>query len=147
MLICDIDGTLTDENYTLHPGIPVAFRKMEELGIPVALATAIGKSIITAAGAVTDATNINQKLVILEGETDEDDVVDNEDEWMINDIFTHENMLVKDPQKQTVRDETRENGEKCYCPDWFQRGSCTCTFGFHKSWRCCPSSRPRISSI
>ena len=85
--------------------------------VPVALATAIGKSIITAAGAVTDATNINQKLVILEGETDEDDVVDNEDEWMINDIFTHENMLVKDPQKQTVRDETRENGEKCYCPD------------------------------
>ncbi len=39
MLICDIDGTLTDENYTLHPGIPVAFRKLEEIGIPVALAT------------------------------------------------------------------------------------------------------------
>ena len=39
MLICDIDGTLTDKNYTLHPGIPVAFRKLEEIGIPVALAT------------------------------------------------------------------------------------------------------------
>ena len=39
MLICDIDGTLTDENYTLHPEIPIAFRKMEQSGIPVALAT------------------------------------------------------------------------------------------------------------
>ncbi len=39
MLICDIDGTLTDENYTLHPGLPRAFRKLELSGIPVALAT------------------------------------------------------------------------------------------------------------
>ena len=39
MLICDIDGTLTDENYTLHSEIPIAFRKMEQSGIPVALAT------------------------------------------------------------------------------------------------------------
>ena len=39
MLICDIDGTLTDENYTLHPELPRAFRNLEASGIPVALAT------------------------------------------------------------------------------------------------------------
>ena len=39
MLICDIDGTLTDEHYGLHPGLPEAFRRLEAIGIPVALAT------------------------------------------------------------------------------------------------------------
>ncbi len=39
MLICDIDGTLTDEHYGLHPGLPEAFRRLETNGVPVALAT------------------------------------------------------------------------------------------------------------
>jgi len=40
MLICDIDGTLTDDwNYALHPGLPEAFRRLEANGVPVALAT------------------------------------------------------------------------------------------------------------
>ena len=39
MLICDIDGTLTDEHYGLHPGLPEAFRRLEKAGVPVALAT------------------------------------------------------------------------------------------------------------
>ena len=29
MLICDIDGTLTDEHYGLHPGFPEGFRRLE----------------------------------------------------------------------------------------------------------------------
>ena len=39
MLICDIDGTLTDEHYGLHPDLPEAFRRLEAAGVPVALAT------------------------------------------------------------------------------------------------------------
>jgi len=39
MLICDIDGTLTDEHYGIHPGLPEAFRRLEAVGVPVALAT------------------------------------------------------------------------------------------------------------
>jgi phosphoglycolate phosphatase (TIGR01487 family) len=39
MLICDIDGTLTDQNYAIHPAVPAALRRLEEIGIPVALAT------------------------------------------------------------------------------------------------------------
>jgi len=39
MLICDIDGTLTRQDYSIHPDIPAALRRLEEIGIPVALAT------------------------------------------------------------------------------------------------------------
>lgn len=39
MLICDIDGTLTDENQLLHAPLIDAFQRLEAAGIPVALAT------------------------------------------------------------------------------------------------------------
>eukprot|EP00943_MAST-04B_sp_MAST-4B-sp1_P003232 g3232.t1 len=80
--------------------------------VPVQLAYEIGRCIVKAAGAVSDAAHINSRYENVDG----NDVQDTEEEWIVHKILGHKNNLEKSDEIE-ISDPVRQNGEDCQCPD------------------------------